>query len=219
MILLPGSTYYDRAVPKKKFYENLSVTPDLKRAFVEQIESIRWRNKVSPQTTNLEAGVAVTEIEVFEIKLRQRSIERKLLQLMDREIPYHLIYLLSFKEEHQVWISYKEEAQGGKAAFKTGTYYQTEWLAEDEIALCIDGLNMDAAYENFIRQVAGESLDTAETGTMKEAVLRDNERQRLEEDIAALERKIRKEKQFNRQVEMNEELKRLRFLLKELEGL
>jgi hypothetical protein len=78
---------------------------------------------------------------------------------------------------------------------------------------------MDTLYENLIRQVAGDRLapdDTPDTFDIKEAIDRDEQRQKLQREIAVLEKKVQNEKQFNRQVALNAELKRLRA---ELEGL
>ena len=73
MLGLPKSTEFNRRIPKQKFYENLSVTPALKRIFIDQIKVIYWRNKIAATTMNLAAGETVTEIEVFEVRLRFRS--------------------------------------------------------------------------------------------------------------------------------------------------
>lgn len=67
MIGLPKSTEFNRRIPKQKFYENISVSPSLKRVFIDQIKVIYWRNKVAATTMNLAAGDTVTELEVFEI--------------------------------------------------------------------------------------------------------------------------------------------------------
>lgn len=216
MIDLPRSTIFNRRIPKQKFYENLSVTAELKRVFVEQINVIYWRNKIAPSTVNIAAGETVAEIEVIEIRLNQPSLDKRVLQLIDREIPYHILFLLVFEEQVQAWIGYKEQSQGGTAAFKQGTYYNTEWQPVNEISLRIDGLSMDAVYEGFIRQIAGKRLEDKSGGGLKNAVARDERRQKLQKEIAALENKVRREKQFNIQVALNGELKRLR---KELEGL
>ena len=37
MLDLPVSTEFNKRIPKQKFYENIAVTPAMKRAFVEQI--------------------------------------------------------------------------------------------------------------------------------------------------------------------------------------
>ena len=216
MIDLPRGTEFNRRIPKQKFYENLSVTAELKRVFVEQINVIYWRNKISPTTVNIAAGETVAEIEVIEIRLNQPGLDKRVLQLIDREIPYHILFLLMYEEQIQAWIGYKEQSRGGTAAFKPGNYYNTEWQPVDELCLSLDGLNMDAVYEGFIRQIAGERLEDKSSGDLKDAIARDERRQKLKKEIAALENKVRREKQFNIQVALNGELKRLK---KELEGL
>lgn len=45
MLGLPSATEYNKRIPKQKFYEKLSVTPALKRIFVEQIQSVIWANR------------------------------------------------------------------------------------------------------------------------------------------------------------------------------
>ena len=67
MIGLPKSTEFNRRIPKQKFYENLSITPALRRSFIDDVRGIYWRNKLAATTLNLAAGSSVTEIEVFEI--------------------------------------------------------------------------------------------------------------------------------------------------------
>ena len=88
-------------------------------------------------------------------------------------------------------------------------------MPEDELHLSIDGLNMDAVYESLVRQIAGDKLQTDSGESLKESVERDEKKKQLEKQIAVLENKMKKEKQLNRRMEMNAELKRLR---KRLEG-
>lgn len=40
MLNLPPATAYGKRIPKAKFYENLAVSPELKRIFTEQIAQI-----------------------------------------------------------------------------------------------------------------------------------------------------------------------------------
>ena len=96
MLELPASTVFNRRIPKQKFYDNLSITPQLKRIFVEQISQIIWQNKIAPVTVNIMEGTAVNEIEVLCIKLNQQGIDTKALSLIDKEIPYHILFLLEY---------------------------------------------------------------------------------------------------------------------------
>lgn len=216
MLGLPKSTEFNKRIPKQKFYENLSVTPVMKRMFIDQIKVIYWRNKIATTTMNLSAGDTVTEVEVFEVKLESPQLDVSILRQIDKEIPYHIIFLLEYDGKYQVWTAYKETTGTGKNAFKVGSYYHTEWLLESELPLKVDGLNIDKVYENFVRQIAGDALQTEEDESLKESVERYERRQQVEKQIIALQAKIRKEKQLNKQVQLNSELKKLK---KELEVL
>ena len=216
MLGLPRSTEYGKRIPKQKFYDNLSISPKLKRVFAEQIAAIFWSNKLSPDTLNVAAGDTVDEIEVFTIRLNQPSLDTRVLQQIDKQIPYHIIFVLEYKGRLQAWIGYKEAAASGSNAFKVSRYYHTDWMSEDKLHLSIDGLNMDAVYESLVRQIAGNALQADFGGSLKESVERDEKKRRLERQIAALDSKMRREKQLNRRIEMNAELKKLRIELRQM---
>lgn len=217
MIGLPKTTEFNKRIPKQKFYENMDISTVLKKVFVEQVKIIYWRNKIATSTTNLAAGADVTELEVFEVRLNSPVLDDSLLRQIDKEIPYHILFLLEYQGKYQAWIGYKEAAASGNKAFKVNGYYHTEWLVEDELPLKLEGLSVDAVYENFVRQIAGDKLKTEDAGeTLKESVARDEQKQQLKKQINTLQAKIRKEKQLNKQMQMNTELKKLK---KELEAM
>ena len=182
----------------------------MKRVFIDQIKVIYWRNKIAVTTMNLGVGDAVTEVEIFEIKLASPQLDVSVLRQIDKEIPYHIIFLLECDGKYQAWTAYKETAASGSNAFKVGIYYHTEWMPEEELPLKVDGLDIDKVYENFVRQIAGDTLQTDSDESLKESVERDAKRQLLEKQISALQAKVRKEKQLNKQVQLNSELKALK---------
>ena len=210
MLGLPKTTEFNKRIPKQKFYENLSVTPATKKAFTEQIKIIYWRNKLAATTLNLAPGEQVTEIEVLEVRLNAPDLDEIVLRLIDREIPYHILFLLEYDGKYQAAVGYKEAAGSGKAAFKVDRYYRTDWLVEEELPLHLEGLTIDAVYENLIRQIAGDSLSGGEDTTLRESVEQQKLREQLEKQIATLEAKMKKEKQLNRKMELKAEIKRLR---------
>lgn len=217
MIGLPKTTEFNKRIPKQKFYENMDISPALKKIFVEQVRIIYWKNKIAASTTNLAAGTYVTELEVFEVRLSSPVLDDSLLRQIDKEIPYHILFLLEYQGKYQAWIGYKEAATSCNKAFNVIKYYHTEWLVEDELPLKLEGLNVDAVYENFVRQIAGDKLKTEATGeSLKESVARDEQKRALQKQITNLQAKIRKEKQLNKQMQMNTELKKLK---KELEAI
>lgn len=211
---LPKTTEFNKRIPKQKFYENMEISPALKKLFVEQIKIIYWKNKIATSTMNLALGEDVTEIEVFEIQLNSNQIDERMLKQIDKEIPYHILFLIEYQRKYQAWIGYKEESSGNKA-FKVKGYYHTEWLTEDELPLKIEGLNLDIVYENFVRQIANLKESSSQE-SLKESIEKDEQRKALQKKIDKLTIKMRKEKQFNRQVEINMKIKKLK---KELENL
>ena len=208
MLNLPNSTEFNKRIPKQKFYDNLSVTPALKKAFTDQIKVIYWRNKIAPTTVNLATGDSVTEIEVFEIQLNTPELDESILRQIDREIPYHILFLLEYEGRYQAVIGYKEAA-AGKTAFKVDRYYSTDWLDEDDLPVHLEGLTLDAVYENFVRQIAGDVLGTGESASLKDSVEQQKQREQLEKQIAALEAKIRKEKQPKKKFELVQQMQSL----------
>ena len=212
MFGFPASTEFGKRIPKQKFYENIGITPALKRVFVEQIRLIYWRNKLAATTLNLAAGEAVTEIEVFEVRLNVPQLDEAVLRQIDKEIPYHILFILAYEGKAQAGIGYKEAAASGNNAFKVSRYYHTDWVPENALQFRVDGLSMDAVYENLVRQIAGDVLQADAGENLQASVERDEKRRKLEKQIAALENKMHREKQLNRRMEINAELKRLKKL-------
>lgn len=217
MLGLPKTTEFNKRIPKQKFYENLEISPVLKEVFVDQVKTIYWRNKIATTTLNLAPGTNVTEIEVFEVKLNDQTLDEGMLRQMDREIPYHILFLLEYQRKYQAWIGYKEAAASGNAAFKVNKYYHTEWMEEEDLPVKLEGLDVDSVYENFVKQIAEDKLQAAEEGeSLKDTVAREEEKEALRKQIANLQKKIKKEKQLNKQMQFNGELKKLK---KKLEAL
>ena len=213
MLAFPESAVFNRVIPKVKFYENLPMTSKLRRLFIDQINEVRWRYKIAPSTVNVASGKNAVEIEVFEVRLKTSRFDPDVLCQIDKAIPYYVLFLLAFEGKYQAWIGYKEFSEQKKGGGKVGNYYHTDWLTEEELPLKLEGLDVDAVYENFVRQIAGDELPIKHGEPLKESIRRDLQRQKIQRMIAALEAKMWKEKQFNKQVQLNAEIKKLKMEL------
>lgn len=220
MFNLPISTVYGKRIPKQRFYDSISVSPQLKRSFIEQVSAIIWTNKIAPSTLNIAPGSVVDEIEVFEVRLYQPSLDRAVLEAIDSGIPYHILFILTCGGEAQAWICYKEVMKGSKTGFKLSAYYHTAWMDQESLSISLDGISVDAVYERLVRQVAGDALelpgDVQEEIPLQQRIVRSEQREKLKKQIASLEKRVNTEKQYNRRVEMNMDLKVLK---NRLEGL
>lgn len=208
MLNLPKSTEFNKRIPKQKFYENLKITPLLKKLFVDEIKIIYWRNKLASTTLNVEEGKYVKEIEVFEIRLNQQSIDEKILVQIDQIIPYHILYVLEYKNKYQLVMSYKEVIN--KNTFKILKYFYSEWTDLNALDIKINGLNLDVIYESCIRQISKEEISNYSQKTLKESIEINLKKQNIQKQISSLQVKLRREKQLNRQMEINKKIKELR---------
>ena len=215
MLGLPERTLYNRKIPKSKFYEKLAANSRIKELFVEQVDSIVWKHKLSRETTNLEPTETVQEVQVFEIQLRQRELNQELLEKIDRAVPYPILHVLRYGDEAKLMIAYKERHTSNENRSVVQAYYQSDWQPLSQFTVNIlQGLTLEAVYENLVRHLMPSGEEAA--ATLPEAVERQQARERLERECDRLEAKIRNEKQFDKKVEMNMTVNQLKKKLSEL---
>ena len=207
MFGLPKTTIVDKRISKEKFYGKLDVKADVKRAFIDQVKSIMWRYKIAPTTMNLAPGKQVFEIEVFEVQLKADVLDEAVLRLIDQGIPYHILFLLEYDGKIQAWNAYKEIVDG-KVAIKSNAYYHTEWMAKESLSLTLDGLNLDAVWENLITWVSGIVIKAG--NSLVEQIADNVQKAKLEKEIARLEKMARNEKQPKKKFEIVQQIQRLR---------
>ena len=204
MLDFPQKTLFNKPIPKAKFYEKLPVTQAVKNCFVNEIAGIVWRNKLSAETLNVQPGSRVQELEVIEISLKGEALNDSVLKVIDKGIPYQLLFLLKRGEEYQLCMGYKET--------ETSTvkeYFKTAWMTFEALPLQITGLTLDEVCDNFIRQINTRLASTGDM-SLKEAIADDAQRLKIEKQIAALEKKMKAEKQPKRKFELHEEIQRLK---------
>ena len=201
---LPEKTFFGKPIPKAKFYEKLPVTQAVKNCFVNEIAGIVWRNKLSAETLNVQPGSRVQELEVIEISLKGEALNDSVLKVIDKGIPYQLLFLLKRGEEYQLCMGYKETET---ASVKE--YFKTAWMPFDQLPLQISGLTLDEICDNFIRQIHGALLELP-AGDLQTALAASKEEGKRFKKIAQLEKKMKVEKQPKRKFELHEEIQRLK---------
>lgn len=207
-MLFPESTYIGKRIPKEGFYSKADLNATQKRAFVEDIESIVWRNLLSENTLNVSKGEKVTQIDIIQINLKQREYNKTILDVIEKAIPRHLVFILTINNSRQLCINYKEEFQKGK--YKIVESFSTDWLNDGEAVLNIQGHDLDRVYENFVYQIAKGRIIKADGVELSETIQKLQEIEKIKKRIAELEVKKRKEKQFNMQLKIANEIKRLK---------
>lgn len=200
---LPKSTIVNRFVPKNAFDDY--TTSIQKKKFTETIDKITWLNKLSKDTINLD-GNDVKEIQIFEIKLKVKEKIQPLLNVIDRGIPYHIIFIISFGEETYLSTSKKHNHINNENNAVIDWNFVSEWKSKSEKKLQLNlKESIDFIYTDFCSQLSG-----FESRNIVDIIETDKAITKLKRQIEELELKIKREKQFNLKVEMNERLKKLK---------
>ena len=90
---LPKSTLVNRFYAKNKFYKNLIISNVTKDEFVNDIDSITWMYKLSPDTIGINKTEETEEIEIFEIKLKNKIIPKNVIKTICKGVPYKLLFI------------------------------------------------------------------------------------------------------------------------------
>lgn len=211
----PPQTAYGRILPKNKLYEHTRPSAALKALFVRQVEKIVWQHILATRTLNLPETAAVDEIKVFSLTLKTPDLHHDVLRCIDMAIPSPIIFELNADGRVQVVASYKRPSAADRTKWVVSDYFASPWLsaAAPRAPLPV-ALNLASLYEQLLQCLiplparAGESL--AERVARVEQV---RGKQRESDKISS---RLSKEKQFNRKVEINAQLRAIKREIEEL---
>lgn len=202
---LPKESFVNKFIAKNKFYEKASLSSKLQKEFVDKIQKITWKYKLSESTVGIARTESVTEIQIFEIELKEQIIPKKILNVIDKNIPYQILYCFVYEDAVAYGITLKENTS-------VENYYFCEWNAD--ITFDFTGIDLEKVYQKLVKAFIRDEARCK--GSFNEIIDVDNKIKTLEAEIAALENRINKEKQFNRKVEINKALLEKKELLKKI---
>ena len=190
---LPAKTIYGKFIPKEKLYNHADINASTKEKFVRQIERITWTNKISPETVNVKPG-KYSEIEVFRTDLKDGNIDDKLIQIIDRAIPYPILFVICYNDYFYLTMPYKDEVN-------IGPYFKSGWMSTVDLTLI--GLTIDQIYANILHAI-DNSLKSDDL-PLDEAVKLYAERQQIQKRIDQLTKQIAREPNSARRQELARE--------------
>jgi len=199
---LPKSSVVGQTIPKKAFHDHL--TPAQKKTLTKGVEKITWTHKLSTATTNLEA-VDIEEIQIFHIALRELNDLAPLCTAMEKVIPYTLILWLEFEGQAMISSSQKHLHAIRLNTAVVDWSFSTDWFPIEDCPFQLDLIEtIDETAKRFWIQLSGKSYDQ-NTSTSR-LVEEEQHRYRLNQNIKKLQASIARERQFNRKVELNQQL-------------
>lgn len=214
-ISYPKQAAFGRTLPKNKIYEHSGANTRLKDLFIEQVEQIIWQYKLAPETINLPARQGVPELQIFTIQLKTPDLNLDVLRCIDGAVQFPIIFELSFDGRTQVIAAYKRPNESDASRWVLSDYFATAWLPSDiERAAMPMALDLGGLYEQVLQRLIPMPARPQETLT--DLVARVESVSAKQREVEKAASKLLKEKQFNRKVELNAELRKLKA---ELDGL
>lgn len=207
----PLSTIVDKNVPKNAFFGRASVEQKstLKDFLTREFESIVWLYKLAPATLNVEDGEYVHEIDVFYCRMKENEYSIKPFSVMDKLLPRHTVFIIEYGGKFDLLMYHKEmSVVHGEQKWKCGVGELKRNIRIDADTLNVQGQSMDAVYNGLLSQISGLSASTREE--YKEQVDLRKQIEFLWKQVAVLQKKIKAEKQFNRQMELSAEMRKLK---------
>ena len=222
----PSATTFGRVVPKNRIYKHSGANTALKDLFVREVDRIIWSHKLAPETVNLAASRQVREIQVFRIISRTATLNRDVLHTIDRAISFPLIFELVHEGRIRLAAAYKRANEVDSTRRVVGDYFESDWLPEDTPRAPLPvAINMETLYEQLLsplvdaqsaRLVLGiaEPPQTPylpamleEPATLAARIARTEAIKARTRDIERIKARLAHEKQFNKRVAINAELR------------
>ncbi|MBD5290154.1 MAG: DUF4391 domain-containing protein [Bacteroides sp.] len=213
----PASTIVDRLIPKAQFVKASNTPTAMRSLLAEEFEQIRLLYVLRPDTINVAEGNEVKEIDVFLFRCKTEHNSIKPFCGIDDLIPRHTIYIIEHGNHTDLLMQHKRRSVvAGRVKW---TREVSKLLTDIDLAtrpLQIEGRNLERVYFNFFSQKAGYKIDNSATITeIKELETRLANMRREAEN---LQKRVRNEKQFNRQIQLNSQARAIKRAIAELES-
>lgn len=195
MLGLPKTTEMSKQLPKKAIYERFGMNAAAKEKIDADISKITIVNEISEGTVNIPSGSEVTSIFVLLVTLKREIFSGKTIELLSKMIPQNILFVLEYDGESKLAIYHTK-------------IMQTDWKPTEEQRIELQGLNLDKVWENLIRSL--ELGVWNEELSLDENIALHMKQEKLQKEIARLEKQARAEKQPKRKFELVQEIQKLK---------
>lgn len=195
MLGLPKTTELSKQLPKNAIYAKFQMNTAEKAKIDADISRITIVNEVSADKVHIAAGEQVKSFFVLLVTLKKKDFDDRTIITISKLIPQNMLLILECGDEA-----------------KLATYHtklmQTDWKRKEDLFIELKGLNMDAVWENIIVQIGGITVEQG--NTLDEQIAADEYRQKIEKEIAKLEKQARAEKQPKKKFELAQKINALK---------
>lgn len=197
MLGLPASTEIHTLITKKKVYEHFGaeMSADRRKKFDADVARMVLTNEISPASTILAPGENVQNFFVLHVLLKSKNFDAQNIVCLARLFGQRLILVLEAENQQRL------------AIWQTKLIL-TDWAEPDAFTLPLEGTNLDRAWENAVSRIAG--IELQQDKTLDEQLAAATQREKLQKEIAKLEKLARAEKQPKKKFELVQKIKQLK---------
>lgn len=199
MLGLPKATEIARALPKKAIYDRFKPSPTDRKMFDEQINRLSIVAEISPQTVPLKASADVSAVYVILVTLKTAECDKRNIAVLSKLIDQRMLFVLQYGDTAQL------------AVYRAEKVLVSESKPLNEWKLSLSGLDLEAVWANAIAQIGG--IDLTGGRDLDATIAENDRREKLQKQIASLEKKAMAERQPRKKWEIAEELRRLKIEL------
>ena len=197
---LPHTTELRKQLPKKAIYAKFELKPTQRDGFDADVSRIDIVAVLSPTTVPaIAAGESIKEFYVLAVQLKRKDYDEKNIAMLSKLIPQNILFALQYENQTQLAVYHTK-------------LIRSDWKPTDETSINLIGLNLDTVWENIIKAI-GE-IQVKEGKTLTEQIQDDEKQKKIKVQIQSLQKQLDKEKQFNKQIEINARIKTLKKQLK-----
>ena len=198
MLGLPKATQMSKQLPKKAIYAKFQMNTAAKEKIDADISRITIVNEIAPNNVNIPAGDEVKSFFVLLVSLKRKEFDEKTIVTLSKLIPQNILFVLEYGGESKLAIYHTK-------------IMQTDWKPTEEQRIELQGLNLDKVWENLIRSL--ELGVWNEESSLDENIALHAKQEKLQKEIARLEKQARAEKQPKKKFALASEVKKLKTLL------
>lgn len=191
MFDLPKACAVNKFIPKSLFYKKVTMATSVKKEFTDLIEKVTWLYKIAPDTLGVNKTDNIEELEIFEIQLKQKQLPKNVIRVITKAISYPILFVIKYKNDFCYSIKVEKS-------------YYSNW--NEDITFDFNYNNLNTIYESIVKKIIKEEDNQS---SFTEIISINAKKQELEKQIVQLKRRITQEKQFNRKVELNQELRKI----------
>lgn len=202
MYQLPSSTIISKPLYKKTVFEKFNLKAAERERFDADINRMMLVARVSPSTVPaLAEGEDIKGFYVLQVILKQRDYEVKNILLLQKLIPQKIVFALQYEEQTQLCIFHTR-------------LQQSEWQSNNDTAIPLQGLTLDAIWNNLVITIGG--LDVKSEESIEEQIINREVHEKLLRQIEVLEKRCKLEKQTRRKYELHQKLQELKLKIKQV---